>query len=197
MKGQGKKTKGGNVCSGVELDISVSCQRLVHGCGMLMSEVSLPFSLPFSPSPQPTTPHSLREKKRIDSWPDGFGQCFIYLARQWYYQPWTLYTANVFLNQHKGIRLHSDPGFFFFSTITSLPRQWRTHTRVRTVGRHTLLRTGRTRSQPAHTHIRKYFTIIYWNPNICLPSQLWQSWKTRECTRAREQGGAPFCHIHN
>lgn len=25
----------------VELDISVSCQRLVHGCGMLMSEVSL------------------------------------------------------------------------------------------------------------------------------------------------------------
>lgn len=42
-----RKTKGGDACSGVELDISVSCQRLVHGCGMLMSEVSL-FFLPLS-----------------------------------------------------------------------------------------------------------------------------------------------------
>lgn len=40
----GRRQRGENACSGVELDISVSCQRLVHGCGMLMSEVSLFFS---------------------------------------------------------------------------------------------------------------------------------------------------------
>lgn len=45
----GRRQRGENACSGVELDISVSCQRLVHGCGMLMSEVSLSiFFLPLS-----------------------------------------------------------------------------------------------------------------------------------------------------
>lgn len=79
MKGQGRKTKGERACSGVELDISVSCQRLVHGCGMLMSEVSLGFfPLPLflyphllslvHPLPSPSVSFSGRvKKKRIDS----------------------------------------------------------------------------------------------------------------------------------
>lgn len=75
MKGQGRKTKGESACSGVELDISVSCQRLVHGCGMLMSEVSLgffPSSLSFStptflPLLFPSVSFCGRKKKRIDS----------------------------------------------------------------------------------------------------------------------------------
>lgn len=60
-KGQGRKTKGESACSGVELDISVSCQRLVHGCGMLMSEVSRLFSLLplFLYPPPPCPPLSL------------------------------------------------------------------------------------------------------------------------------------------
>lgn len=59
----GEEDKGG-----VELDISVSCQRLVHGCGMLMSEVSLGFfsllplflypHLPHPPPPPSSFPRS-------------------------------------------------------------------------------------------------------------------------------------------
>lgn len=74
----GRRQRGENACSGVELDISVSCQRLVHGCGMLMSEVSLSifFSLSLSLPPSSCPPPSLsrsrslweeEEKKRIDS----------------------------------------------------------------------------------------------------------------------------------
>lgn len=67
----GRRQRGENACSGVELDISVSCQRLVHGCGMLMSEVSLFFSPslflcplpPVRPPPSPSLALSGRRKK--------------------------------------------------------------------------------------------------------------------------------------